>query len=79
MACHPEVHDVGCSQFNDGEDEERTEQDAAGPDLTGVFVDACPDGLPPIFIPVLMLVQLAESEKVGLLELVACSRVNYEA
>ena len=52
MTCHPEVHDAAISQFNDYENEKRTEeyivslQDIASPDLTGVIVDACPDGLP---------------------------------
>ena len=42
MTCHPEVHDAACAQFNNDEYEERMEQDVAGPDLTGVVVDACP-------------------------------------
>jgi hypothetical protein len=51
MTCHPEVHDAAISQFNDYVNEKRTEeyivslQDIGSSDLTGVIVDACPDGL----------------------------------
>ena len=51
MAYHPEVYDVAFPQFNDDEDEERTEEQimglqyVAGPYLAGMVVDACPDGL----------------------------------
>lgn len=45
MTCHPEVHDASNSQFNDDENEKRTEEyivsllDITSPDLTGVIVD----------------------------------------
>ena len=51
MACHPDVNDAAFPQFNDDEDEEGTEEQimglqyVAGPDLAGMVVDACPDGL----------------------------------
>jgi hypothetical protein len=51
MTCHPEGHEATIAQFNDDENEKRTEeyivslQAIGSPDLTGVMVDAGPDGL----------------------------------